>query len=51
MLNNESVQFLFPLKRNTLVIDELNLLDFENRLDTKDERILIKKVKKGNTYY
>lgn len=51
MLNNESVQFLFPLKRNALVIDELNLLDFENRLDTKDERILIKKVKKGSTYY
>ena len=51
MLNNESVQFLFPLKRNALVIDELNLLDFENRLDTKDERVLIKKVKKGSTYY
>ena len=51
ILNNESIQFLFPLKRNALVIDELNLLDFENRLETKDERILIKKVKKGNTYY
>ena len=51
ILNNESIQFLFPLKRNALVIDELNLLDFENRLKTRDERILIKKVKKGNTYY
>ena len=51
MLNNESIQFLFPLKRNALVIDELNLLDFENRLETRDERILIKKVKKGNTHY
>ena len=51
ILNNESIQFLFPLKRNALVIDELNLLDFENRLETRDERILIKKVKKGNTYY
>ena len=51
MLNNESIQFLFPLKRNVLVIDELNLLDFENRLETRDERILIKKVKKGNTHY
>lgn len=51
ILNNESIQFLFPLKRNALVIDELNLLDFENRLETRDERILIKKVKKRNTYY
>lgn len=51
ILNNESIQFLFPLKRNALVIDELNLLDFDNRLDTRDERILIKKVKTGNTYY
>ena len=51
ILNNESIQFLFPLKRNALIIDELNLLDFENRLETRDERILIKKVKKGNTYY
>lgn len=51
ILNNESIQFLFPLKRNALVIDELNLLDFENRLETRNERILIKKVKKGNTYY
>ena len=51
MLNNDSIQFLFPLKRNALIIDKLNLLDFENRLETKDERILIKKVKKGNIYY
>ena len=51
MLNNESIQFLFPLKRNAQIIDELNLLDFENRLETRDERILFKKVQKGNTRY
>lgn len=50
-LNNSKISFLLPIKRKAKVIKDLDLYNFENKLNIKEEKILYKTGKLGDTYY
>lgn len=47
----ENIGYIFPIKRSSKIIKELNLLNMDSKLENKEQPILCKKVQHNDKFY